>query len=158
MNYKHWVLLLATAVDDEPLLSDTQEHDELESTVASKELNSAVAAAANQKRFSVTASGYMALIPRESCVGDTFCVLLGIQIPFVLRSAPSAIEKYDLVGPCYCHGIMMGEAVVNNKAKDFLIKYICVLSRRVNLIVKLRMLYPADKLACLRAKCRSTEH
>ncbi|OAL46680.1 HET-domain-containing protein [Pyrenochaeta sp. DS3sAY3a] len=120
--YKHWVSLLATAVDTESLMNDTQEDDELERTMAAKEFNSAVAAAANQKRFSVTAGGYMALIPRESCVGDIVCVLLGIQVPFVLRPVPGAIEKYELVGPCYCHGIMMGEAVANNQAKDFLIK------------------------------------
>ena len=38
------------------------------------------------------------------------CVLLGLGVPFVLREVGGG-GWYGLVGECYCHGIMDGEAV-----------------------------------------------
>ena len=51
----------------------------------------------------------MGLGPRLIEPGDLICVLLGSQVPFVLRRLVD--ECYVLVGKCYCHGVMDGEAV-----------------------------------------------
>ena len=50
----------------------------------------------------------MGLGPRLTEPGDLVCVLLGSQVPFVLRQVYGC---YVLVGECYCHEIMDGEAV-----------------------------------------------
>jgi hypothetical protein len=40
--------------------------------------------------------------------GYMICVLLGGRTPFVLRPRE---DRYELIGPCYVHGIMDGEAM-----------------------------------------------
>lgn len=69
---------------------------------------SAVIRASHNRRLCITENGYMALAPAEADEGDLVCVFLGGQTPFVLR--PS-LGKYRLVGQCYVHGIMFGEAM-----------------------------------------------
>ena len=60
------------------------------------------------RRFFVTGEGHMGLGPRLTEPGDLVCVLLGSQVPFILRK----VENHCmLIGECYCHGIMEGEAV-----------------------------------------------
>ena len=60
---------------------------------------------------------------KSMCLGDTtipiqrddlICVLFGAQIPFVLR--PNG-EYYTLMGPCYVHGVMDGEAMSMEEAE-----------------------------------------
>ena len=50
----------------------------------------------------------MGLGPRLTKPGDLVCVLLGSQVPFILRAVG---DWYVLVGECYCHGVMGGKAV-----------------------------------------------
>jgi len=54
-----------------------------------------------------TSNGYLASVPYTTEVGDFIVVLAGGDYPFVLR--PTG-DHYRLVGPCYVHGIMDGEA------------------------------------------------
>ena len=64
--------------------------------------------------FFVTEHGQMGLGPRLMRQRDLVCVLLGSGVPFVLREVSgggSGDGWYELVGECYCHGIMDGEAV-----------------------------------------------
>lgn len=42
------------------------------------------------------------------------CVLFGGQVLFVLRGGP---DCWELVGECYIHGFMDGEAVKDSDAK-----------------------------------------
>jgi hypothetical protein len=86
------------------------------------EFNGAVIEAIRNRRFSVTKDGYMALVPREAIIGDVVCVFQGIAVPFVLRPVAGAVDNYELVGPCYCHGIMMGEVVTHCQARDLIIQ------------------------------------
>ena len=58
-----------------------------------------------------TAKGYLAAVPLTTKVGDCIAVLAGGRVPFVLR--PTG-DHYRLVGPCYVHGIMEGEAFPEN--------------------------------------------
>ncbi|KAK5690646.1 hypothetical protein LTR97_012202 [Elasticomyces elasticus] len=50
----------------------------------------------------------LGLVPRPSCEGDVVCILHGSKVPVVLRRIGS---RYRLVGQCYWHDWMCGEAV-----------------------------------------------
>ncbi|KAF4616233.1 hypothetical protein G7Y89_g15171 [Cudoniella acicularis] len=58
-----------------------------------------------------TANGYLAAVPYTAEVGDCITILAGRDHPFVLRPTR---DHYRLVGPCYVHGIMNGEAFPDN--------------------------------------------
>jgi hypothetical protein len=53
--------------------------------------------------------GFIGTGPRNMEAGDIVCVLFGGQTPFVLRPSPG--DKYELIGPCYVHGVMDGEVM-----------------------------------------------
>lgn len=59
------------------------------------------------QRFLVTASGYIGYVPNETNRGDTICILYGMDVPVVLRRNQNG--TYELIGPCYVHGVMEGE-------------------------------------------------
>jgi len=59
------------------------------------------------RRFFTISSRYIDLGPQASHEGDVVCFLAGSRVPIVLR--PAATE-YEVVGPCYVHGMMQGEA------------------------------------------------
>lgn len=65
-------------------------------------------------RFFITSSGLPGIGPTTTKVGDTVAVLTGANMPFVLRKGVSMDlqNPYTVVGVCYVHGIMDGEAVV----------------------------------------------
>lgn len=54
-----------------------------------------------------TVNGYLAAVPYIAKAGDCIAILAGVDFPFVLRPTE---DHYRLVGPCYVHGIMRGEA------------------------------------------------
>lgn len=60
------------------------------------------------RSFFRTKGGYMGLGPQILQPGDFVCVLAGGEVPFILRPDH---DYYKLVGECYLHGIMNGEAV-----------------------------------------------
>ena len=60
------------------------------------------------KRFFTTQGGFIGLAPSRTVRGDLVCVLKGATVPFILRQTD---KGYVLVGECYCHGIMYGEAM-----------------------------------------------
>jgi hypothetical protein len=55
----------------------------------------------------VTSNSYLATVPVNVSPGDEIVILSGCRLPFVLRATG---DKFKLVGPCYVHGIMDGEA------------------------------------------------
>ncbi|XTI89273.1 HET-domain-containing protein [Cenococcum geophilum] len=59
-------------------------------------------------RFFITESGYMGRGPHALRVDDVIVVLLGGEVPFVLRPIGNG---YILIGECYVHGIMGGELI-----------------------------------------------
>jgi hypothetical protein len=81
--------------------------------------------AAPTRRFFTTRSGYMGLGPRNTQADDRVCIFDGGPVPMVLRpiatptSSSSHIfprrqqqqEHLLLIGECYVHGLMNGEAV-----------------------------------------------
>ena len=63
----------------------------------------------SQRRFCVTRTGALACVPKLSRYGDIICVLLGGEVPYVLR--PTGAGSFWVVGECYVHGIMHGESL-----------------------------------------------
>ncbi|KAF7919348.1 uncharacterized protein EAE97_011680 [Botrytis byssoidea] len=59
------------------------------------------------QRLLVTASGYIGFVPNETKRGDKICILYGMDVPVVLRKNQDG--TYELIGPCYVHGVMEGE-------------------------------------------------
>ncbi len=67
------------------------------------------AASASEGRILArTTRGYYVLGPAALETGDTVCVLFGAKVPFCLRPVD---ERFLLVGECYVHGLMKGEAM-----------------------------------------------
>ncbi|OTB05566.1 hypothetical protein M426DRAFT_319828 [Hypoxylon sp. CI-4A] len=65
--------------------------------------------ASKNRRFARTRKGYYVLGPAVMEEGDIVCVLFGGKMPFCLR--PVGEQRYLLVGECYVHGLMEGEAM-----------------------------------------------
>lgn len=59
--------------------------------------------------FTTESKGYIGIGPRSLQRGDGVFVLKGGRVPFILRKI--ADNTYKLVGECYVHGIMHGEAL-----------------------------------------------
>jgi hypothetical protein len=78
------------------------------------------------RRFFITKEGYLGLGPRKIQIGDEIHIVAGGNCPLVLRKASqersiqSANPTYTLVGDCYLHGVMDGEAAENfeNRATE----------------------------------------
>jgi Heterokaryon incompatibility protein (HET) len=62
--------------------------------------------------FTTSSQGYIGIGPRSLQHGDGVFVLRGGRVPFALRKI--AENKYIIVGECYVHGIMHGEALQGN--------------------------------------------
>ncbi|KAM0804980.1 heterokaryon incompatibility protein-domain-containing protein [Usnea florida] len=75
----------------------------------------------NQRKFFTTHKGFFGLGPGALKEGDRVAVFLGSDTPFVIREAdPDSLDptmpvphdtKFKLVGECYVHGLMHGQAV-----------------------------------------------
>lgn len=64
-----------------------------------------------------TRTGPVGLVPIDTTVGDSIYVFTGGAITFILRLGAGLKRKFQLVGGCYIHGIMNGEAVRSKKWK-----------------------------------------
>lgn len=80
--------------------------------------------------FAVTKKGYMVIAPPGAREGDMLCIVMGAEVPFLLRplsnSEGEVSEKgkfYALVGECYVQGLMDGEGLrLGLKKRTFLIR------------------------------------
>ena len=64
------------------------------------------------RRFLVTEDRYMGLAPSEAREGDRVAVVYGCSTPVLLRGiGDDPVANWLLVGECYVHGLMDGEAV-----------------------------------------------
>jgi hypothetical protein len=57
----------------------------------------------------LTKLGYVGMAPASAKEGDVVVVFIGAQVPFMLRKVDH--EKYTLLGEAYCHLIMDGEVL-----------------------------------------------
>lgn len=67
---------------------------------------SAVGNLCRNRSFFVTNDGYFGLAPPGTQKGDVICVLLGCELPLIVRPM---VDTYLLVGSCYVYGMMLGE-------------------------------------------------
>ena len=100
-KFRSWMAVPSTAFEPEDLVAGSRVQENL-SFVAS------FLQATRNRRFFINGEGQMGLGPRLTRPGDLVCVLLGSQVPFVLRAVG---DCFVLVGECYFHGVMEGEAV-----------------------------------------------
>jgi hypothetical protein len=75
------------------------------------------------RKYFVSADGYIGLVPKAAQEGDMICIFMGGMTLFIIRPAG---ENYKLVGACYVHGLMHGEAVTEfekngQKVQDFIL-------------------------------------
>ncbi len=72
------------------------------------------------RKFFISKKGYFGLGPPGAKKGDRIAVLLGNDVPFILRRRGELGEKQDtgkdcrgweVIGETYVHGIMKGEVV-----------------------------------------------
>jgi hypothetical protein len=60
-----------------------------------------------RRLFISSSCGYIGLGSENILPGDTICIFLGAEVPFILREKPNG--QYTLIGEAYIHGIMDGE-------------------------------------------------
>ena len=66
------------------------------------------------KHFATTVDKYMATVPDGTEPGDLISIMLGCATPFIVREDAG---RYILVGECYVHGLMHGEAMEMEQRK-----------------------------------------
>jgi hypothetical protein len=64
-------------------------------------------------QFCTTESGRFGQAGKYAKEGDVFCVLLGAEVPYILR--PTDNGTYRLIGEGYLHGVMHGETMGDEK-------------------------------------------
>lgn len=67
------------------------------------------------RRLAVTQGGYLCLAPAGAREGDAVVLARGGRLPLVLREVETGAS--ELVGDCYVHGIMYGEAFEEDKCQ-----------------------------------------
>ncbi|CAM1510955.1 Fc.00g084680.m01.CDS01 [Cosmosporella sp. VM-42] len=63
----------------------------------------------SQRRFCLTKNHRFGQVRREAKRGDLFCVILGAEVPYLIR--PTGNGTYSLVGDCYLTDVMQGETL-----------------------------------------------
>jgi hypothetical protein len=78
----------------------------------------AIAEALSQTKFAITTAGMLALLPKMADQYDLVVRIAGARVPFVVKKGPQGLENlYELVGPCYVHGIMYNEVPYTEQQK-----------------------------------------
>ncbi|KAI8623637.1 HET-domain-containing protein [Xylariaceae sp. FL1651] len=65
-----------------------------------------------------TEQGYLGWVPDVARVGDCIFVAVGADVPLVVR--PVSDKTYKLIGECYIHGVMYGEALKNGYKEEWI--------------------------------------
>jgi hypothetical protein len=69
------------------------------------------------RSFFLSAKGYVGIGPDDMEEGDVVAILYGARTPFVLRQTQDQ-SAWSLLGDCYVHGIMGGEALNMKRRAD----------------------------------------
>ena len=71
----------------------------------------------SKRSFIITQEGYIGIAPNATKPGDRVCVLFGCRTPMLLRKT-SGLQS-QVVGDCYIHGVMDGEAFLGPLPNNF---------------------------------------
>lgn len=55
-------------------------------------------------------TGRIGSLPDDAANGDLVALFMGMRTPFVIRPV-AGTDEFQVIGPCYIHGIMDGELV-----------------------------------------------
>jgi hypothetical protein len=97
----------------------------MEPKVVSPSIDAAICSATIRQTFFITGKGYIGLGPVKTRRGDHLCILKGGQTTFILRQSgyrklsARRLERdveikrncFEVIGDCYTHGLMDGEAM-----------------------------------------------
>lgn len=114
--------------DTDPFIADYYEHLERDFSLITADANmhflSCLRVTLPNRAFFITKGGLMGLGPKNIRTGDEVAVLSGSRVPFTLRNQRIAFQQFDMgvgafrliwqyrvMGECYVHGVMNGEAV-----------------------------------------------
>lgn len=102
-RYMHWAAERAAGrqAEGEPHAAGMLEYSGV--------IDASIIAQASWLRFCVTDNGRFGQIPQTAQPGDCICVLVGGEVPFVVR--PTVRGTYTMVGECYIDGVMDGQVV-----------------------------------------------
>jgi Heterokaryon incompatibility protein (HET) len=84
--------------------------------LALMDVTTAIVRGCERRRFGTTVNDRFVSVPNSAEVGDRICIFFGGRVPYVLR--PCGKDEYILIGDCYCHGVMDGEAMTMDEYKE----------------------------------------
>lgn len=105
-RYIQWAIDCAAADRDADM---GQQHPVTKPSFSTMVDETVMALTMTKLKFCVTENGRFAQVPFNSQSGDSICVLVGGEVPFVIR--PTGRGTYTLVGECYVDGVMDGETL-----------------------------------------------
>ncbi|KAG4432236.1 hypothetical protein IFR05_012269 [Cadophora sp. M221] len=114
-DYLEIAALVADLLKDDPQLDDPQPEDS--QTMIHAEAFRVTASLQTHVAIRCrTMNGYLCQVPVGSQIGDKLVIFQGHEVPYLLR--PSQGATYSVVGNCYVHGIMYGEAWDENVIQE----------------------------------------
>lgn len=63
------------------------------------------------RRLVTTSGGYLGLVPAGAIAGDVVAMIIGCNVPLLLRPVKWETARFSVIGECYVHGVMYGEVV-----------------------------------------------
>jgi hypothetical protein len=120
-NFEAYHRAFSPLAGTRPQLSDQAEEQRRLTKAGMLNFEYAFEEACCGRAFAVTEEKYVGLVPVKAKAGDYVCIILGCDVPLIVREDDG---KYVLVGECYIHGIMYGEAMDIGKYKiqDIILK------------------------------------
>jgi hypothetical protein len=71
------------------------------------------------RRMFLTEGGYIGVAPPQAREGDSIFLVKGSRVPLVMR--PHKDDTWELIGDCYVHGVMHGEAFQEDECAEIMI-------------------------------------
>ncbi|KUI67444.1 Heterokaryon incompatibility protein 6, OR allele [Cytospora mali] len=109
----HWEKLKTSSLS----LSSQASKEAMRSVVAGEDLSednflNLVKRWHRQGRFFTTREGYLGWGPKATDKGDQIVTFLGFDIPIMIRPSSNSLDGryFEVIGSCYLHGFMHGEA------------------------------------------------
>ncbi len=105
------------AGEDPAMMEDLSQED----TANMRKYVMSMVNALTSRRFAIAEDGTMMITPLSTQVGDHLVVVPGIALPVLLRQKHlfeikrQDVMEWELLGSCYAHGFMQGEALVRGK-------------------------------------------